>query len=105
MVESYNDFLDWIGFGGPILKSEDPVEQAKQVKYMDLMANTIMLHNVSDLTDVLIGTAAEGWQLTKELIGRLSPYTREHLRRFGHYMLDVEDLPPPLVPKSLGVPS
>jgi TnpA family transposase len=28
-VESYNDFLDWIGFGGPIFKSGDPVEQVK----------------------------------------------------------------------------
>ena len=104
-VESYNDFLDWIGFGGPILKSGDPVEQAKQVKYMDLVANTIMLHNVSDLTDVLTGMAAEGWPLTKELIGRLSPYMREHLRRFGQYMLDMDILPTPLVPKSLGIPS
>ncbi len=104
-VESYNDFLDWIGFGGPIMKSGDPVEQTKQVKYMDLVANTIMLHNVSDLTDVLTGMAAEGWPLTKELIGRLSPYMREHLRRFGQYMLDMEILPPPLVPKSLVIPS
>ncbi|NEV65352.1 Tn3 family transposase, partial [Thiorhodococcus minor] len=31
-IESYNDFLDWIGFGGPILKSGDPIEQLKQVK-------------------------------------------------------------------------
>lgn len=102
-VESYNDFLDWIAFGGPILKSGDPVEQAKQVKYMDLVANTIMLHNVSDLTDVLTGMAAEGWSLTKELVGRLSPYTRDHLRRFGRFMLDMDDLPPPLVPRSLGI--
>lgn len=50
-IESYNDFLDWIGFGGPVLKSGDPVEQLKQVKYMDLVANAMMLHNVVDLTD------------------------------------------------------
>ncbi len=104
-VESYNDFLDWIGFGGPVLKSGDPVEQAKQVKYMDLVANTIMLHNVSDLTDVLTGMAAEGWPITKELIARLSPYRREHLRRFGQYVLDMNIVPPPLVPKPLGIPS
>jgi hypothetical protein len=67
--------------------------------------NTIMLHNVSDLTDVLTGMAAAGWPLTKELIGRLSPYMREHLRRFGQYMLDMDILPPPLVSKSLGIPS
>jgi len=102
-VESYNDFLDWIGFGGPILKSGDPVEQAKQVKYMDLVANTIMLHNVSDLTDVLTDMIAEGWPLTKELVSRLSPYVREHLQRFGHYFLDMEGLPPTLAPKSLGI--
>ena len=28
---------------------------------MDLVANTIMLHNVSDLTDVLTDMATEGW--------------------------------------------
>ena len=27
----YNDFLDWIGFGGSVLKSGDPVEELKQV--------------------------------------------------------------------------
>jgi hypothetical protein len=96
-----HNILDWIAFGGPILKSGDPVEQAKQVKYMDLVANAIMLHNVSDLTDVLTDMAAEGWPLTRELVGRLSPYMREHIRRFGRYLLDMEDLPPPLEPKSL----
>ena len=104
-VESYNDFLDWIGFGGSILKSGDPVEQTKQVKYMDLVANTIMLHNVSDLTDVLTDMVAVGWPLTMELISRLSPCMRERIRRFGQYMLDMDDLPPPLMPKLLGIPS
>jgi TnpA family transposase len=102
-VESYNDFLDWIGFGGPVLKSGDPIEQAKQVKYMDLVANVIMLHNVSDLTDVLADMAAEGWPLTRELVGRLSPYMREHIRRFGQYVLDMDDLPPPLAPRPLQI--
>lgn len=102
-VESYNDFLDWIGFGGPVLKSGDPIEQAKQVKYMDLVANVIMLHNVSDLTNVLADMAAEGWCLTKDLVARLSPYIRGHLRRFGEYVLDMDDLPPPLVLRFLGI--
>ncbi len=100
---AYNDFLDWIGFGGPVLKSGDPIEQAKQVKYMDLVANVIMLHNVSDLTDVLADMAAEGWPLTRELVGRLSPYMREHIRRFGQYVLDMDDLPPPLAPRPLQI--
>ena len=102
-IESYHDFLDWVGFGGPVLKSGDPVEQVKQVKYMDLVANAIMLHNVADLTGVLNDMAAEGWSLTKDLVGRLSPYMREHLRRFGQYALDMDDQPPPLEPKALPI--
>ena len=95
--------LDWIGFGGPVLKSGDPIEQAKQVKYMDLVANAIMLHNVSDLTNVLADMAAAGWHLTRDLVARLSPYMREHLRRFGQFVLDMDDLPPPLVLRLLGI--
>ena len=30
-----------------------------------------------------------------------SPYTREHIRRFGQYVLDMADLPPPLDPQPL----
>lgn len=102
-IESYNDFLDWIGFGGPVLKSDDPLEQAKQVKYMDLIANIIMLHNVHDLTEILVGMEAEGWTLTRELLAELSPYIREHIRRFGRYLLDMDDLPPPLVLRTLRI--
>jgi TnpA family transposase len=102
-IESYNDFLDWVGFGGPVLKSGDPVEQLKQVKYMDLVANAIMLHNVVDLTEVLSTMVAEGLTVTKALVARLSPYMRDHLRRFGQYALDMDELPPALYPKPLPV--
>jgi hypothetical protein len=70
---------------------------------MDIVANVIMLHNVSDLTNVLADMAAEGWCLTRGLVARLSPYMREHLRRFGQYVLDMDDLPPPLVLRLLGI--
>ena len=30
-IEAYNDFLDWVCFGGPVVKSGDPVEQEKQL--------------------------------------------------------------------------
>jgi TnpA family transposase len=102
-IESYNDFLDWIGFGGPVLKSGDPVEQLKQVKYMDLVANAVMLHNVADLTDVLSAMVDEGLPVTRELVSHTSPYMREHLRRFGRYSLDMEDLPPALHPRPLPI--
>ena len=79
-IESFNDFLDWISFGGPVIKSGDPVEQNKRIKYMNLVANSVMLQNVADLTDVLNTLVADGYPVTRELVARLSPYLREHIR-------------------------
>ena len=100
-IESYNDFLDWVSFGGPVIKSGDPIEQEKQLKYASLVANTIMLSNVADMTDVLLSMAKDGHSVTPALVARLSPYTREHIRRFGQYVLDMDDLPKPLDPQPL----
>jgi TnpA family transposase len=100
-IEAFNDFLDWVSFGGPVVKSGDPVEQEKQLKYASLIANTIMLSNVADMTGVLASMAKEGHRVTSDLVARLSPYTREHIRRFGQYVLDMDDLPGPLQPQPL----
>jgi TnpA family transposase len=100
-VESYNDFLDWIGFGGPIIKSGDPEEQLKQVKYMDLVANAVMLNNVADMTAALTDMMTEGQTVNALQVSRLSPYWREHIRRFGQYFLDMEEELPPGVFRSL----
>ena len=67
-----------------MIKSGDPVEQEKQLKYASLVANAIMLSNVADMTVVLSSMAEEGHPVTPSLVGSLSPYTREHIRRFGH---------------------
>ena len=90
-IESYNDFLDWITFGGQINKSGDPVEQVKQTKYSDLIANSIMLQNVANLTKVLTTMAKEGYTITKELLACLSPFIREQIRRFGKYDVDMTE--------------
>ncbi len=100
-IEAYNDFLDWIAFGSPVIKSGDPVEQEKQLKYASLVANAIMLSNVADLTVALSSMAAEGHTVTPGLVRCLSPYTREHIRRFGQYVLDMDVLPAPLNPQPL----
>lgn len=100
-IEAYNDFLDWVSFGGPVVKSGDPVEQEKQLKYAGLVANAIMLSNASDMTAALTGMAKDGKPVTPGLVACLSPYLREHIRRFGQYVLDMDDLPGPLNPKPL----
>ena len=100
-IEAYNDFLDWISFGGPVIKSGDPVEQEKQLKYASLVANTIMLSNVADMTEALSSMARDGHRVTPGLVACLSPYMREHIRRFGQYVLDMEEVPRPLNPQPL----
>ncbi len=102
-VESYNQFTEWLAFGGPVLRSGDPVEQEKRIKYRDLVANVVMLQNVVDMTNVLHDLQREGVRITPELVARLSPYLNEHLKRFGHYVLDMETPPEPLQPKPLFV--
>jgi len=100
-IETYNDFLDWVCFGGPVVRSGDPVEQEKQLKYASLIANAVMLSNVADLTDVLSAMAKDGYPVTPALVASLSPYSREHIRRFGRFVLDMTDLPDPLDPRPL----
>lgn len=100
-VESYNQFTDWIAFGGPVLRSGDPVEQEKRIKYRDLVANAVMLHNVVDMTSVLRELQQEGLCVTPEIVRRLSPYLTEHIKRFGLYVLDMATQPGPLQPQPL----
>jgi len=87
-VEAYHHFTDWLAFGSPVLQSGDPVEQEKRIKYRDLVANAVMLHNVVDMTQVLATLQQEGVEVTPEVAKCLSPYLTEHLKRFGQYMLD-----------------
>jgi TnpA family transposase len=87
-IEAYNDFPDWVTFGGPVVKSGDPVEQEKQLKYASLVANSVMLSNVADLTRVLSDMAQDGHPVTPELVACTSPYMRRHILRFGKYTLD-----------------
>lgn len=102
-IESFHSFLDWIAFGGPLIKSGDPVEQAKHMKYMDIIANSVILQNVVDLTDVLNNMANEGFKITPELIASLSPYMCENILRFGKWTLDMEELPNQLHQKKIPI--
>ncbi len=50
-----------------MVKSGDPVEQEKQLKYASLVANAVMLSNVADLMDVLCTMANDGHAVTADL--------------------------------------
>ena len=62
-----------------MIKSGDPVEQEKQLKYASLVANAIMLSNVADLTEVLSSMAADGHPVTPGLVASPQPlHARAH---------------------------
>ena len=60
-----------------------------------------MLSNVVDITAALSAMDDDGHPVTPTLVACLSPYAREHIRRYGQYALDMNDLPPPLDPQPL----
>lgn len=95
-IESFHFFHDWITFGGFIITTGDPVEQHKRNKYIDLIANAVMLHNVVDMTKVIDKLVKDGEEINPDFLSFLSPYLTEHIKRFGQYFLDLEENPEPL---------
>jgi TnpA family transposase len=94
-VESYNGFSKWFAFGGEITNN-DREEQEKVIKYIDLIANAVIFHNVVDMTNIIYALKAEGHEVKRENVSCLSPYLTRHIRRFGDYLVDMETLPVPL---------
>jgi TnpA family transposase len=96
-VEAYNGFTQWLGFGGEgVMPENDPEEVLKRVKYNGLIANAVILQNVVDLTAALHELAAAGYTIQRDDVAALSPYGTSHIQRFGDYVLNLEEEPPPL---------
>ena len=96
-VEAYNGFSKWLFFGGDgIISDNDPEQQEKSIKYGDLVANAIIFQNVVDLTAAIRQLKREGYYVDLEDLSVLSPYLTEHIKRFGDYIIDLEEPPQPL---------
>ena len=87
-VESYNGFAHWLSFGNNgVLADNDPAEQEKLIKLNTLLANLVIFHNALDIMDVVRGLVAEGWLITADQLGAMSPVpARPHqpVRRLRH---------------------
>lgn len=89
--EQFNDFIKWIRFGADgVIQENDRDEQRKLIKYNHLVANCVILHNVCTLTRLLSQLAKEGHIFDEATIGQISPYIREHINRFGDYLLNMD---------------
>ena len=95
--EEFNGFVKWVFFGGEGIIAENILhEQRKIVKYNQLVANMIILHNVDQMSRILAELMREGVELTPEVLGGLSPYRTSHINRFGDYTLDLGRVVVPL---------
>jgi hypothetical protein len=76
-------------FGGEGVVAENMRhEQQKLVKWAHLAANLIILHNVNEMTRILKELENEGYELTEEAMGGVSPFRMGHLNRFGLMLVD-----------------
>jgi len=77
-----------------LLTSRDPELQEKTIKFLNLVANSVVLSVAVDITEVLRQLAAEGWEIDPEDFAVLSPNRREVIRRFGDYVTEGLHVPP-----------
>jgi len=95
--ESFNNFVQWVAFGDDgTITENDRLEQRKSVKYTHVVANCLIFYTVAQLSRALAQLHDEGYPLDPEAVAALSPYRTAHLDRFGHYTLDLTQMPEPL---------
>jgi len=87
--ERFNKFVQWVSFGGDNVIAENVRdEQRKFIKYNHLIANLLIFHNLVSITHAMRKMEADGYPVSDELAAVLSPYSNEHINRFGSYNLN-----------------
>ncbi|MFE3866073.1 Tn3 family transposase [Streptomyces goshikiensis] len=94
-AEAYSGYTKWLPFGGDgYLRSLGNELNEKAVKFLDLMASSFLFSTTVDMTDALCRTAAQGWELSSDDIGTISPHRRDNVLRFGDYDTTTLRIPP-----------
>jgi TnpA family transposase len=96
IVEKYHHFLDWVFFGKDgIITENDPIEQEKRLKYLDLVASAIILQNTVDMSLAIQTLTAQGYRVNHRFVASLSPYITRHIKRYGDYVVNLQNIPQP----------
>ena len=96
--EEFNNFTKWTAFANKgEIRENLKHEQVKIIKYNHLVSNLLIFYNTQEMTRVLKELKAEGHQIEKETLRRLSPYRTEHINRFGYYALNMNQNISPLI--------
>jgi len=96
--EQFNDFAQWLMFGGDVIPENLRHEQRKIIKYNHLVANMVILFNVQWMSRKLKELQGKGHPVDADVLRVLSPYRREHINRLGDYRLDLQRPVSPLDP-------
>lgn len=95
--EEFNNFTKWLFFGGEGIIAENlRHEQRKVIKYNQLVANMVILHNVQWMSKTLKQMQLQGFPIDEHVLKGLSPYRTNHINRFGDYTLDLNKKPSPI---------
>jgi TnpA family transposase len=100
-IESYHSFTKWLDFGGDVIAENDPNEQQKRLRYIDLVASAVILQNTVDMMKVLQDLYHKGEPVQVSDLSYLSPYMTSGIKRFGNYHLDLKRPPEPWVKEAL----
>lgn len=100
-IESYHAFTKWLDFGGDVIAENDPTEQQKRLRYIDLVASAVILQNTVDMMKVVQDLYYKGDQVDVADLAYLSPYMTSAIKRFGNYHLDLKKPPEPWVKEAM----
>lgn len=90
-VETYHRLSKWVEFATDFMaRTNDPHEMEKAIKYNSLITNSLSLQNVIDISSIIQELRREGWSITAADLAFLSPYLTEHFKRFGDYMINLD---------------
>ncbi|MCP3672542.1 MAG: transposase [Gammaproteobacteria bacterium] len=96
-AEAYNALSDWVSFGAPkLVASNDDKEMEKAIKYNGILTNAVILQNTVDMSNAINELSAEGMTVRKSDLAYLSPYPVRHLKRFGDFVVDLQNAPGPI---------
>jgi TnpA family transposase len=99
-IESYHAFTKWLDFGGDVIAENDPNEQQKRLRYIDLVASAVMLQNTVDMMRIMQEMYAAGEPVSAADAEYTSPYGTYGTKRFGNYHLDLKRPPEPWLKES-----
>lgn len=100
-IESYHSFTKWLDFGGEVITENDPNEQQKRLRYIDLVASSVILQNTVDMMRILQSMHAAGKPVSVADFDFLSPYGRNGIIRSGNFHLDLKRPPEAWIKESI----